>query len=1222
MVTGWTARAIFGRVAVGLFCLSGAMAATEPMPSPQPSAAPTPPPIVSFSSTPGRLWLNHTEVIPVTIGNAAKDKYVAATAASPQGTVEILQPATFLKGEKTGFLRVRGLKAGKVSLNVGGWSFSLEVAPDPAEPVLAPRPQIVSPPEGACLYGTITAGVEIDLPDGQTAAPEPKLVLANGQELTPRAQTLDPKGQVRLYAFDIDADSLPPGPQRLQTYMVDAAGRRTSGAPVAVNVIRPDPSAMISGACAERVNDPRPQRFGEKPPEVKTDDPFAPEGYVANTRPDPAWCFKETLEKAGYYQLTMRVKGDASAGSYPSIGLILGEQDRPLVASRLVDNTWRRIPVGRPIHLDAGEQTIVTRFVNDFSYGKKVNRNLYLERYELVRVAEDASASTADSGDDSSMMMSDGAPDMMMTMMASNPGGPPTGAESLRVSFASALEGRRVQGPLTIRAQTWRPKNCPPPTVDLLVNGRSVGSQEGREIVFRVPVTQLREGSNVLQLRARTDSGLLASSTPESVFLDQKPPKDAPTPEVLRYTAEDRNWDPGMPRRVDTKGPPAAAFFTNGEALLTLPSGLKGNFTVKLEARGTEDKGPPVVEALLKTGSGEPQKIGQVSPSGDFRTLSCGKATLAEGPKQIVLRYGNDLADKDGDRNWWLKALTLESSTPASNQPPQLQVLYPRLTSAPLSICGVGAIVADVFAPDGIDWVDLVVDGKPRNLRFHDSDGLGQVVLPVVAGGLAPGEHRMRLLAHGSNGQETLSADMPLRVVSDLTQADRGYIRAIHLLNRFGYGPEPEELAAILTMGEKAWLRDRLTRPWNDPAEQAAIQRAWNQFPDRTEKGQVVARVLSYLMRSPNPVRNRFVMWTENHFSTWLQKADALNKWPEHERFMELGAAPFGDLLMASATSPAMLVYLDQNRSFANKLNENYAREVMELHTLGVHGGYRQEDVTNLASILTGWTFSTEAPLEGPARDMVRVFRYEPGLNSPKEKIVFGLEFPKAEDPEARYDRTRMALEMLASHPSTATFISRKLAEHYVSVPAPDALVKRLAARFIQTGGDMAEMLLAIADSPEFWASMDRPRIATPLDYSLRISRMIGGSDVGQVNNFLRKSGMGLFDRSTPDGYPDADGAYADSNALLQRWRFTTTITEGLRKLVPPSMIPAPNVPWTPAAQAEAVAYVAARLNGMPLAKASQEAALQYLTQASTTDPDRSKLVTSFVAQLPQTSLR
>jgi uncharacterized protein (DUF1800 family) len=157
-------------------------------------------------------------------------------------------------------------------------------------------------------------------------------------------------------------------------------------------------------------------------------------------------------------------------------------------------------------------------------------------------------------------------------------------------------------------------------------------------------------------------------------------------------------------------------------------------------------------------------------------------------------------------------------------------------------------------------------------------------------------------------------------------------------------------------------------------------------------------------------VRNRFVLWTENHFSTWIEKADALNKWAEHARFLELGAAPFGSLLRASATSPAMLLYLDQNRSFANKLNENYAREIMELHTLGVHAGYRQEDVTALASVLTGWTLSADAPTKGDVREMARSFRFDPILNSPAARKVFGMEFAKTEDPQARYDRTLAAL--------------------------------------------------------------------------------------------------------------------------------------------------------------------------------------------------------------------
>ncbi len=1169
------------------------------------SAAPAPA-TLGFFTKESQIWLNETQVIPLKISTAGGERRILKTEISPQGAADVVQPATFLKGETTGFLRLRGLKAGKAELQVDGLKLALKISPNRSAADLVPRPDIVTPPTGACLYGTVTIGVEINLPSPDTAISDPKLMLPGGQELAARAQTLTQPGSARLFAFDLNADELPPGPLTLQAWSTDGTGARVTGDPVTLNVIRPDPSLMVSGLCSERINDPRPERFGEKPPKVSSQDPSKP-GHVMNPSSDPAWCMKETIEKPGLYQLTMRVRGDAAMGSFPSVGIIVNEGDYALVASRLADGDWHRIPIGRPIRLGAGAQTLTVRFLNDFANGKNNDRNLYLDRYELVRVSADSPA-TPDSGGDAMMM---GGGDSMMMAGSMGDSKPPLDAAPLRVSFNERLHDRIVQGPLTLRGTCWRPQKTAVPTVELLVNGKPVANQQGTELNFRLPVSALREGPNTLQLRARSETNPGASSPEEIVILPAGLPP-APPRRVLRFTVEDRAWDPGMAQRME-KDRPVAAFYTNGEAILTLPDDLAGDFTVQMEARGEEFNGPPVVESFLKAGLQSPAKIGEAAVKND-RVWTFGKAHLEPGPKQIVLRFSNDAAvAKQGDRNWWLRAAILEEDNREAPEPPQLSILYPKQPS--MAVQQAGAVVAQAFSNEGIEWTDLVIDGQPQNLRLASESALGRVVLPFVTSGLKPGDHKLRVRTRSRNGKETDSAPIVLRVGSQ--NRDNSYVQAVHLLNRFGYGPEPEELADILLLGEKPWLHERLSRSWNDAGEQAAFQRAWNEFPETTNKGHVIPRTLSHLLRSPNPVRNRFVLWAENHFSTWIEKADALNKWAEHKRFLELGPAPFSSLLKASAMSPAMLVYLDQNRSFANKLNENYAREIMELHTVGVHAGYKQEDVTALASILTGWTLSSDAPTKGEAREMARTFRFDPVLNSPAERRVFGMEFPKAEDPQTRFDRTLAAIEMLAAHPETADFISRKLAEHYVSVPAPDSLVKRLAVQFQQNGGDMAALLETIAASREFKASVDIPKIATPLDFSLRISRLTGSGNAGAIRDFLKKSGTGLFDRATPDGFPEANAAYADSNALLQRWRFIASLSGSLRRL-----LPAAAVTWSEPGQNQALDTVSLRLVGRPLPDSSRQAALQYLAKVNPAESDRSKVLASLVAELPPTNLR
>ena len=212
--------------------------------------------------------------------------------------------------------------------------------------------------------------------------------------------------------------------------------------------------------------------------------------------------------------------------------------------------------------------------------------------------------------------------------------------------------------------------------------------------------------------------------------------------------------------------------------------------------------------------------------------------------------------------------------------------------------------------------------------------------------------------AFDAAGNPRDSAPVVVRVLAEEPEGGTAYDRAITLLDRFAFGPDARELAAILSMGGRAWLEDRLSRGVDDAGDLSAMAQGLIRFEDGRYDYGPPRRALEHACHTPNPVRARFVLWAQNHFSTWIRKAEGDRKWREHVEFARLGAAPFHDLLLASARSPAMLRYLDQDRSFAGRLNENYARDP-RAHTMGVHGGYTQEDVTTLAALLTGWTAST-----------------------------------------------------------------------------------------------------------------------------------------------------------------------------------------------------------------------------------------------------------------------
>jgi hypothetical protein len=527
------------------------------------------------------------------------------------------------------------------------------------------------------------------------------------------------------------------------------------------------------------------------------------------------------------------------------------------------------------------------------------------------------------------------------------------------------------------------------------------------------------------------------------------------------------------------------------------------------------------------------------------------------------------------------------------------------------------AVVADVSGRSEGIRVDLLVDGQPQHLDLAPQNGMGPVLLPLLTRGVAPGLHTVQVVAQDKNGESAQSDELTVQVTGHEREADGKYARALLLLNRFGYGPDLRELAQVLTLGPEKWLTERLDETSESPAESNEKVYLQSEFPDTKS---VVSEAWQYLITDANPVRARFVMWTENHFSTWLDKDKPEEKAPEHHRFMELGVAPFPDLLFASATSPAMLIYLDQRTSYAKKLNENYAREIMELHTLGVKGGYNQKDVTTLADLLTGWTMSDEAPLDGEGRKLEGSFSYDPELNSDKACEILGMNFPSVA-PEQRFDRVLTALSMLSAHPSCAQFISRKLAEHYVSDPAPPALVDAMARTFEETGGDMRSVLLTMAESPDFWSAPSR--VASPIDFGVRLARMAGSTKTSSVSDLASRSGMGMFDRQTPDGYPDTDGYYTSSNALLQRWHFAQAVSGDFLNhgLIPSAWKPADNA-WDAATIQKLVDIAAVRITGDILGAASNGAALKLVASAPPNTGARLHVLATFLCQVPETSLR
>lgn len=299
-----------------------------------------------------------------------------------------------------------------------------------------------------------------------------------------------------------------------------------------------------------------------------------------------------------------------------------------------------------------------------------------------------------------------------------------------------------------------------------------------------------------------------------------------------------------------------------------------------------------------------------------------------------------------------------------------------------------------------------------------------------------------------------------------------------------------------------------------------------------------------------NPLLARMTEFWFNHFNVFNGKG-AVRPFVGHYLVQAIRANALGrfeDLLLATARHPAMLRYLDQAQSVADGspsaqgqrrgLNENYAREVMELHTLGVHGGYTQTDVRELARALTGWTVG---PQEASG------FRFALRLHDRGDKTVLGQRFP-ADPTQAGEAEGVAALRMLARHPATAQRIALRLARFFVADEPPPKLVSTLAQRFIDTGGDIAAVLRRLFESEAFWAAEHR-LFKTPLDYAgaclLATAAATEPRAVALTLDFLNAAGQPLHGWPTPDGYAFDAATWMVPEALTRRADYAFALARG-----------------------------------------------------------------------------
>ena len=396
-----------------------------------------------------------------------------------------------------------------------------------------------------------------------------------------------------------------------------------------------------------------------------------------------------------------------------------------------------------------------------------------------------------------------------------------------------------------------------------------------------------------------------------------------------------------------------------------------------------------------------------------------------------------------------------------------------------------------------------------------------------------------------------------------------------HVLDRLTLGARPGDRANVQRQGVDAYIQSQLN-PAN-AVRPNSLARRLNSFETlslspvelfqqyspgqkptdaqrqaaRTRQVQIVQDALQARVRSAleNEHQLQEVMtdfWF-NHFNVFVGKG--LTKlWVgvyEKDAIRPHALGKFRQLVSASAKHPAMSFYLDNWRNTDPNsprargpyrgLNENYARELMELHTMGVDGGYTQADVESLTRILTGWGLARtrEASADGSG------FVFEPARHDSSNKTFLGQRISGGGIEEGE-----RAIDLLVKHPSTARHISYKLAEYFVTDSPPEGLVSRLADRFLSTDGDIRAVLASLFASDEFWDDAHyQLKFKTPYQYLMSMARATGLSSPGE--NIVRRLigamgqlGMPLYRCRTPDGYAQVESAWLNADAMLQRLNF------------------------------------------------------------------------------------
>jgi uncharacterized protein (DUF1800 family) len=371
-------------------------------------------------------------------------------------------------------------------------------------------------------------------------------------------------------------------------------------------------------------------------------------------------------------------------------------------------------------------------------------------------------------------------------------------------------------------------------------------------------------------------------------------------------------------------------------------------------------------------------------------------------------------------------------------------------------------------------------------------------------------------------------------------------------LNRITFGATPEMYNRVGQIGLNAFIDEQLNpETINDDATDQLMTHFATLTMTPTQRFQLpklgqpaqelIAATILRQWYSQRQLKEVMVDFWSNHFNIYIAKSlcRVLKTDDDLNVIRPNAFAKFGDILNASAHSPAMLIFLDNAESRKEAPNENYARELMELHTISVNGGYTQQDITEVARAFTGWTITGPNSILAPFGE----YQFAKHIHDTGQKQVLNLTIPAGGGEE---DGTQV-LDMLAHHPMAAQFISTKLARRFVSDNPDPTLVSALANVFTQSDGDTRAVLKAIFQSDAFKNSAGQ-KLKRPLDFLASALRLTGATLTGQSQQLaghVKALGQIPFNWQFPNGFPDTAGFWATTSGLLERWNFGLLLASG-----------------------------------------------------------------------------